>query len=96
MKFRYKRGEMHSSLSFPRPLFFQHKKLPKIPRPTGKGPRSFMSLLLMGFQEVFDFLFSRPARDESYQKPCASLSSMDARRQDLTAEVFGLSFPLFI
>jgi len=55
-----------------------------------------MSLLLTGFQEVFDFLFSRPARDESYQKPCAYLSSMDARRQGLTAEVFGLSFPLFI
>ena len=55
-----------------------------------------MSLLLMGFQEVFDFLFSRLMRDESYQKPCASLSSMDARRQGLTAEVFGLSFPLFI
>lgn len=54
-----------------------------------------MSLLLMGFQEVFDFLFSWPA-GERYQKPCASLSSMDARRQGLTAEVFGLSYPLFI
>lgn len=96
MKIHYKRCEMHSSLTFPGNLFFQHKKLPKIPGPTCKGPRSFMSLLLMGFQEVFDFLFSRPARDESYQKPCASLSSMDARRQGLTAEVFGLSFPLFI
>ena len=51
-----------------------------------------MSLLLIGFQEVFDFLFSRLMRDESYQKPCASLSSMDARRQGLTAEVLAFRF----